>query len=197
VYFFSTKKNELLIHQRSAKKITFPLYWTNSCCSHPLHTPEEIVEENNTGIKQAIKRRVKFELGVELDTIEDYKFMGKFTYSAPFNEQWGEKELDYCFIIQREFGDIKFNPDEIQEVKWVSRKEVVNFLQQRIDKYKENVTPWFELILQQHFFKWWELVEKDKLASFQAKLETQSLMKEGHKQGSNDKDQVAGSINID
>jgi isopentenyl-diphosphate Delta-isomerase len=31
-------QNELLLQQRSLKKITFPGMWTNTCCSHPRHT---------------------------------------------------------------------------------------------------------------------------------------------------------------
>jgi len=195
--FLFNKQNELLIHQRSDKKITFPLYWTNSCCSHPLHTPEEMIEANNVGIKKAIRRRVNYELGIDLETIEDYHFMGKFTYEAPFNDQWGEKELDYCFIIQRDFSLFKFNENEIKEIKWVKRNEIVEFIQNRIDTKKENITPWFEMILKQHFFKWWELLEKGKISTFQAKNETQNFMKAPSKRPTDDKDQIAGSINLD
>ncbi len=49
--FLFNQNNELLLHQRSEKKITFPMLWTNSCCSHPLNTPEEMVEENYLGIE--------------------------------------------------------------------------------------------------------------------------------------------------
>ena len=48
--FLFNQNNELLLHQRSQDKITFPMLWTNSCCSHPLMTPEELVEENHLGI---------------------------------------------------------------------------------------------------------------------------------------------------
>jgi len=47
--FLFNKHNQLLIHQRSKKKITFPLLWTNSCCSHPLYNPEEMVEQDHQG----------------------------------------------------------------------------------------------------------------------------------------------------
>ena len=47
--FIFNQNNELLIHQRSDKKITFPLYWTNSCCSHPLYTEEELQEKDYIG----------------------------------------------------------------------------------------------------------------------------------------------------
>lgn len=34
---------------RQAAKITFPLKWANTCCSHPLHCPEELEADNALG----------------------------------------------------------------------------------------------------------------------------------------------------
>lgn len=48
VFIFNTK-GELLLQQRASEKITFPDYWTNTCCSHPLYTPDELPEENQAG----------------------------------------------------------------------------------------------------------------------------------------------------
>lgn len=48
VFLFNTK-GELLLQQRSDAKITFPGYWTNTCCSHPLYIPDELTEENQLG----------------------------------------------------------------------------------------------------------------------------------------------------
>lgn len=48
VFLFNTR-GELLLQQRSDSKITFPAYWTNTCCSHPLYFPEEMVDENQLG----------------------------------------------------------------------------------------------------------------------------------------------------
>ena len=39
--FLFNNKNELLLQQRSSKKVTFPLLWSNTCCSHPLNIPDE------------------------------------------------------------------------------------------------------------------------------------------------------------
>ena len=62
--FLFNKKGELLMQQRSDKKVTFPSYITNSCCSHPLYTDEELEEYKDIGIRKAAKRRLSYELGI-------------------------------------------------------------------------------------------------------------------------------------
>jgi len=128
--FLFNKHNQLLIHQRSKKKITFPLNWTNSCCSHPLYNQNEMIEKDYEGAKNAVRRRVDYELGCDLGKIDDLYFMGKIWYSAECDATWGENEIDYCFFIKRDFHekDFNINPDEIDEFKWVSKHELIPYL---------------------------------------------------------------------
>ena len=43
-----------MLKQRSATKVTFPLVWTNTCCSHPLYRESELIQENALGIYSCI-----------------------------------------------------------------------------------------------------------------------------------------------
>ena len=67
--FLFNSKNELLLQQRSAFKITFPNYFTNTCCSHPRYVTEELVEPNYLGVKMAAQRRLLYELGISKEQV--------------------------------------------------------------------------------------------------------------------------------
>ena len=38
--------------------------WTNTCCSHPLYSPEEMEEDKYMGVRRAAVRRLNHELGI-------------------------------------------------------------------------------------------------------------------------------------
>ena len=62
--FLFDSEGSLLLQQRSREKITFPGYFTNTCCSHPLHTPSELREEDAEGVRTAAQRKLLHELGI-------------------------------------------------------------------------------------------------------------------------------------
>lgn len=49
--FLFNSEGKLLLQKRSDTKITFPGYWTNTCCSHPLYNDDELPEEGQLGMK--------------------------------------------------------------------------------------------------------------------------------------------------
>ena len=55
---------ELLMQQRSAEKLTFPLLWANSCCSHPIDGLGEDDDDVIEGIVKAARRKLNHELGI-------------------------------------------------------------------------------------------------------------------------------------
>jgi isopentenyl-diphosphate delta-isomerase len=50
--FLFDSQNRLLLQQRASEKITFPDMWTNTCCSHPLNTADELVEKEQLGKRE-------------------------------------------------------------------------------------------------------------------------------------------------
>jgi isopentenyl-diphosphate delta-isomerase len=94
VFLFNTK-GELLLQQRSPAKITFPLCWTNTCCSHPLF---DLIEErevkNGLGVKKAAQRKLQQELGISKEQVplDAFTYLTRIHYCAPSDGLWGEHE---------------------------------------------------------------------------------------------------------
>src|SRR6202142_2782709 len=78
-------KGELLLQQRAASKRLWPLYWSNSCCSHPRRAET---------MEAATRRRLLEELGLSCDL----QFLFKFRYQAQFDATGAENELCSVFI---------------------------------------------------------------------------------------------------
>ncbi|KAK4300446.1 hypothetical protein Pmani_027356 [Petrolisthes manimaculis] len=154
--FLFNSSGELLVHRRSDAKITFPGHYTNTCCSHPLHTPEETIEEDAFGVRLAAQRRLHYELGISPDqaTPEELIYLTRIHYASPSDGVWGEHEMDYIIFLQKDVV-IAPNNNEIQDTRYVKREEFQNFL----NDLKENnipITPWFSLIAQNLLPLWWE-----------------------------------------
>lgn len=101
--FLFNENNELLLQRRSSHKITFPNMWTNTCCSHPLHVEEEMVDGPIPfqGVKTATVRRMDYELGMKNITEEDLNMVAKILYRANTDEKWAEYELDYILFCKK------------------------------------------------------------------------------------------------
>ena len=124
VFIFDTKGN-LLLQQRSHKKKTWPLVWSNSCCGHPK------LEETSV---DAAKRRLSYELGitdVKLDVLlPDYRYLF---------EKDGIVENEFCpVLVGITNQEPKINTDEVEAVKWVSWKAWLD----EVEKNPDNYSPW-------------------------------------------------------
>jgi isopentenyl-diphosphate Delta-isomerase len=121
-------RGELLIHQRAPSKRLWPLYWSNSCCSHP-----RLAES----MEAAIKRRLHEELGISCAL----QFLFKFQYQAQFDETGAENELCSVFI-GRCADAVTINRDEIFAWRWISPAALQREMSARGDR---EFTPWFVL----------------------------------------------------
>jgi isopentenyl-diphosphate delta-isomerase len=122
---FNTR-GELLLQQRSAAKRLWPLYWSNSCCSHPRRAES---------METAIQRRLYEELGVDCPL----QFLFKFQYQAQWDATGAENEL--CSVyIGRTQGPIQADPDEIAGLRWLSPAQLQAEMALR---RPGQFTPWF------------------------------------------------------
>ena len=151
--------NELLLQQRSMDKVTFPGVWANSCCSHPLHSDEELDETNAMGVKRAAIRKLEQELGIspESISIDDFVFMTKMRYSSRMNQDWIERELDHILVIQADV-EVNHNPNEVSEVMWVNQDQLEMMLLEEREA-EEAIAPWFRCIAARVMNpKWWAAI---------------------------------------
>jgi len=164
--FLFNSKGELLLQQRAKTKITFPAYWTNTCCSHPLYTDAERDEKDHLGVKRAAQRKLEHELGIPRDTIktDEFHFLSRLHYKAIQDETWGEHEIDHILFAQKDV-QLKPNESEVMDTKYVNPKQLRELFAQRNDQLKRElktneeklfITPWFEIICNEFLFKWWD-----------------------------------------
>ncbi|XP_023005703.1 isopentenyl-diphosphate Delta-isomerase I isoform X1 [Cucurbita maxima] len=163
--FLFNSKYELLIQQRSAKKVTFPLAWTDSCCSHPLYKESDLIEEDALGARKAAQRKLLHELGIPAEDIPVDQIIpvGRMLYKAPSDVKWGEHELDYLLFIVRDVN-VNPNPNEVADVKYVNKEELKELVR-KVDAGEEGLklSPWFRLVVDNFLYKWWDHVEKGTL----------------------------------
>ncbi|XP_031101509.1 isopentenyl-diphosphate Delta-isomerase I-like [Ipomoea triloba] len=163
--FLFNSNYELLLQQRSATKVTFPLVWTNTCCSHPLYRESELIEENALGVRNAAQRKLLDELGIPAEDVpvDEFTTLGRILYKAPSDGRWGEHELDYLLFIVRDVG-MRPNPDEVADVKYVNREQLKEILRKaNAGEDGIKLSPWFRLVVENFLFKWWDHVEKGTL----------------------------------
>lgn len=126
---FIINDDKMLIQKRNINKYHSGGLWANACCSHPRKGEE---------LKDAVPRRLKDELGIELTAKELFHFV----YKTKFNDNLYEYELDHVFITTYD-GEINFNHDEIEEVKWIKIDE----LKEDVVLHSENYASWFIIAL--------------------------------------------------
>jgi isopentenyl-diphosphate delta-isomerase len=120
------RDGDLLIQQRAAGKRLWPLYWSNSCCSHP---------RGRETLEVATHRRLAEELGISCPL----KFLFKFKYQAQFDATGAEHELCSVFI-GRHLGPLSINSGEIADWRWISPSELASEIS---DLGALKYTPWF------------------------------------------------------
>ncbi|WBV52689.1 isopentenyl-diphosphate Delta-isomerase [Chryseobacterium gambrini] len=130
--FLFNSSGEMLLQKRASGKYHSPLKWTNAVCSHP-RSEETYLE--------GAKRRVKEELGIDVELSEKFNFI----YKADVGNGLWEHELDHVFTGTFE-GEFYLNKDEVEEVRYISLENLNN----EISESPDHFTEWFKIILEEY-----------------------------------------------
>ena len=125
--FIFDRAGHLLLQKRSAGKALWPLYWSNSCCSHP---------RKGESVLQAATRRLK----EELDIVAELNSLFTFQYHARFKDIGSEREICEVYFGQIS-GEVTGNDREIEELKWMDIPAFEDGLALNPDQF----TPWLLL----------------------------------------------------
>lgn len=122
-YIFRDSDHKLLLQQRSSKKHTWPLVWSNTCCGHPG------LEESNV---DAARRRLRDELGLEPILLEEVA-----PYRYCFSRD-GVMENEICpILVGIVSGEPVLDPDEVEAVRWIEWSELLNEIEVPGSGYSE------------------------------------------------------------
>ncbi len=125
-------KDEILLQKRASTKYHSPGLWTNTCCSH-------LIE--NQDFEEYIHDRLQDEMGFDCEL--EFKF--SFHYKIEFANGLTENEIDHVYFGYWK-GTPEINPDEADEYKWISIKD----LKKDMNINPENYTYWFKEILKEN-----------------------------------------------
>jgi isopentenyl-diphosphate Delta-isomerase len=120
---------EILLQKRADCKYHSAGLWTNTCCSHP---------QPNESLEEASKRRLKEEMGIDLQPF----FAFKFLYKVALDKGLTEHELDHVFFGIYD-GLPKLNESEASDWKFMK----VDDLKQEMINQPNQFTHWFKLIM--------------------------------------------------
>jgi isopentenyl-diphosphate delta-isomerase len=125
--FVFNRDGKLLLQKRSEEKRLWPLFWSNTCCSHP--------REGET-MDQAVHRRLRQELGMA----SELQFLYKFQYQAPYEDIGSENEICWVYVGVSD-DEPEPNANEISDHRWVAPAK----LDVEMNATPEIFTPWFRM----------------------------------------------------
>jgi len=135
IYIFNSKQ-ELLIQQRSKDKNLWPLFWSNTCCSHP----HPVCHSDPAAKEKSLFKQAQQRLSEEFGFTTKLKFLYKFNYKAQYKKIGSETEL--CYVLLGKYnGVVKPNNKEIADFKWLN----IDWLKKNIKQNPNKYTPWFKL----------------------------------------------------
>ena len=126
VCLFSTD-GKMLIQRRALGKYHSGGLWANACCSHPRW---------GETLGDAVQKRMEEELGIPKGSCIP-KDLFSFNYFSQY-DGLSEYEIDHVFLTDYH-GEIKVDPDEIMEFRWVALED----LKKEMESQPQKFSTWF------------------------------------------------------
>lgn len=114
--FIINSKQQVLLQKRSPKKKMWPNTWDITAGGHVL--------AGEFGFQSAL-REIEEELGIKFDK-ENITFIGATT-SENIKENMIDRHFNEYYIINKDIDEtkLKLQEDEVSEVKWIDRDEII------------------------------------------------------------------------
>lgn len=121
--------NKILLTKRSDSKMLWPGFWDGTVASHV---------RKGESYESAAKRRLKEEIGIDVEP----NYLFKFEYKSKYKDVGTEYEV--CAILKVNYnGQFNIDPNEISEYKFVE----IEKLKEYVEKNPNIYCPWFLMAL--------------------------------------------------
>lgn len=134
VYAFIFNKNgDVLLQKRSKNKKLWPNLWDVTAGGHCL--------KGEFG-KQALIREIKEELNIEIAENEIEYLVGSISTNIKGNIV--DNHFNECYIITKdiEISKIQLQEDEVDDIKWFTKQEILNKINNNYEGITQKTGPW-------------------------------------------------------
>ena len=137
VFILSTDNKKVLLQQRSAKKKLWPNLWDLTAGGHVL--------SGELGYQSGI-RETKEEIGIDI-VKNDMEFIGA-TRSENISGNIINRHFNEYYIVHKDLdiNDIVLQEDEVQDIKWFDREEVISRIKDNYRDLTDKVGCWNYLL---------------------------------------------------
>lgn len=137
VFIISTDNKRVLLQQRSSNKKLWPNLWDITAGGHVL--------KGEFGY-QTVIRETKEEIGIDIDK-KDLEFIGG-TISENVSGDIINRHFNEFYIVHKDvdINDIVLQEDEVQDIKWFDKEEVINKINNNYDTLTDKVGCWNYLL---------------------------------------------------
>lgn len=140
--FVVNSKGQVLLQKRSAKKKMWPNMWDITAGGH--------VDSGEFGFESII-REIKEELGIDIDK-KDITFIGS-SLSSNKKGDVINNHLNEYYIVSKDVDETKLilQEDEVSEVKWMDKDEIVKRVLNKYDGITDKEGCWEYLV---KYYEW-------------------------------------------